>query len=47
MDPTKVQTAHPPNIAGVRPGTGPYKSSDNTSTKYNGFTPIIFGGCVV
>jgi hypothetical protein len=36
LDPIKVQTAHPPNIAGVKPGTGPYKSSDNTSTKYNG-----------
>jgi hypothetical protein len=29
-------TTHPPNIAGVRPGTGPYKSSDSTSTKHSG-----------
>jgi hypothetical protein len=30
-----VQTTHPPNITGVKPGTGPYKSSDNTSTKHS------------
>jgi hypothetical protein len=59
-----LSEAHPPNITGVKPGSGPYKSSDNTSTKYNeskmvdvlselflgslpGFTPVIFGGCVV
>jgi hypothetical protein len=36
MEPIKVQTTHPPNITGVKPGTGPNKSSDNTSTKYNG-----------
>jgi hypothetical protein len=66
VDPTKVQTTHPSNITGVKPGTGTNKSSDNTSTKYNGsktrnwtlqkfrqhvpvpgFTPVIFGGCVV
>jgi hypothetical protein len=32
----KVQITHSPNITGVRPGTGTYKSSDNTSTKHNG-----------
>jgi len=32
----KVQTTHPPNIVGVKPETGPNKSSDNTYTKYNG-----------
>jgi hypothetical protein len=36
VDPIKVQTTHPPNIMGVKPGIGHYKSSDNTSTKYNG-----------
>ena len=36
LDPMKVQTTHPPNIVGVKPETGPYKSSDNTYTKYNG-----------
>jgi hypothetical protein len=35
VDPTKVQTTHPPNIMGVKPGTGTYKSSDNTYIKYN------------
>jgi hypothetical protein len=35
VDPTKVETTHPPNITGVKPGTGTNKSSDNTSTKYN------------
>jgi hypothetical protein len=32
----KVQTTHPSNIMGVKPGTGPYKSSDSTSTKHSG-----------
>jgi hypothetical protein len=36
MDPTNVQTTHSPKITGVKPGTRPYKSSDNTSTKNNG-----------
>ena len=36
LDPTKVETTHTPNIVGVKPGTGPYKSSDYTYTKYNG-----------
>jgi hypothetical protein len=25
LDPIKVQTTHPPNIMGVKPGTGPTK----------------------
>ena len=29
-------TTHPPNITGVRPGTGPYKTSDNKSAKHSG-----------
>jgi hypothetical protein len=41
LDLMKVQTTRSPNITVVRPGTGPYKSSDSTSTKHSGSKTII------
>ena len=34
--PTQTLFAGGIHITGVKPGTGPYKSSDNTFIKYNG-----------